>query len=140
MSPLAALLDATLSPLVVVIALALEWWALWFTVGRSALPTLLLTLAANGSTLALAAFALATGAADADRWLEEPAAGAVAWIGAWLILLGANFLVEALVLRTLMRRRHPKWNWNPFDLLAFLAVNGLTLGIAAAGLWLGTRG
>lgn len=141
MSPVAALLDQTLSPWVILVTLAAEWWATWFTLGRTALPTLLFTLAANGASLAVAALALASGALG--PWeapaAGEPSPGLLAWAGGWALVLGGVFVLEALVLRTLMRRDRPRWTWNPYDLLTYLAANAFTLAVAAGSLWWALR-
>ena len=140
MSPVAVLLDQTLALPVILATLACEWGAVWFTLGRSAIPTLALTLIANGTTLAMATLTVQSGALGSAEWKVEASLEAAAWIGAWLLILAVYFLVEALVLRTCMRRSRPTWHWNPYDLLTFLSANAITLSIAVVALWLKTQG
>lgn len=130
MSPLAALVQETSSPLVLLLAVGCEWWAIWFVLGRDFATTLRFTLLSNAASLAAGNVLRLAGALGP----AAAAAGAapVAWIAAWLALLAANSTCEAFVLRQLMRRQRRQWSWNRYDLAVFVAANALTLFLAAA--------
>lgn len=129
MSPLAAWVADESAPLVLAAALLVEWWAVWFTLGRNFTVTLQLTLAANAASLGLAWAARLSGA------LGEPGTDAAApwpaWVAAWLLLLMSNVAVESAVLRAAMRQRRPGWQWNRYDLAVCAAANALSLSLAA---------
>lgn len=135
MSPLAQLLLQTLSPWVVLPGLLIEWWAVWFTLGRNFTTTSLFVLIANGASLLAATVLVFSGVlGDAALGWRPPA-----WPPALVAALAALLLdvaVEGLVLRTLMRRLRGGWSWNRYDLLTFAAAN--VPGLAAA-CWLAER-
>ncbi len=134
MSPLAALVAHTLAPRVLVLALVVEWWVVWFICWRHFRATTLYTLLANGLVLGVPGLLLAAGS------LGEPAApaaaGFLAWLGAWLVLLLASLAGEALVLTRLMRRRRPGWAPSRYDLGLLGASRSLVLAAATLDLWL----
>ncbi len=130
MSPLAAVLAQTLSPWVVLPALLLEWWAIWFTLGRNFTVTSLMTLSANGLSLLAAAFLVFSGA------LGKPAAAVAPFrfsslAAAALAAIAIQLTIEAVVLRGLMRKIRPGWSWNGFDLLTFGCAHAASVLLAA---------
>jgi len=145
MSPLAALLSEAHRPVAILAALVVDSWALWFTLGRGGRPTLLLALAANGASFAATALVLVSGALGpgarpfglASGTL--PQASPLAWTLAWLCALGAFYGLEVLVLRQLMRRSRPSFQWDRYDLAVYFAANAFSLGITALDLWWESR-
>ncbi len=130
MSPLAAVLVQTLSPWVVFPCLLIEWWAVWFTLGRNFTTTTLMTLAANGVSLLVSAALVFSGVlGDPSSPVGRP--GPLRLALAVAVCLGLFLIVEAWVLRQLMRRLRAGWSWNGYDLATFGAANVAGLLVSA---------
>ncbi len=126
MSPLAAVLARTFSPWFLIPVLLIEWWAVWFTLGRNFTTTSLMALTANAASLLVSALLVASGALG-DPEAEVLPFGLPALVGAVLAAVAATLAVEALVLRGLMRRLRPGWSWDRYDLMIFGAAHGAPL-------------
>ena len=124
-SPLAAIFSGSLSSWVVVSVLLVEWWAIWFTLGRNFSTTTTLTAIANGASFGFAAAILHSGA------IGFGGGGFLGWLVALLLVWAWNTTLECFVLRFWMRRRRPQWRWNSFD---FAVVTGANLLAPLLGL------
>ena len=129
MSPLAALMQASLQPLLLGGVLFLHWWAIWFTLGRNFTTTLMLEIVSRAVGLGGAWALVASGALGRSdtqlhgNWLGFGVAFAAAWLWFWA--------VEAAVLARLMQGLRPRWRWRPYDLAVLGVAQGCYLTAAA---------
>jgi len=133
-STLESLLRAQWDPWVLPLALACEWWALWFALGRNFQKTAGLVLLANAVSLGAAWGLEASGGlgiGGETTWL--------AWAASAAAVLLANFGLETQVLGFAMRLGRPSWRWNPYDLCVVLAANVFALALAGGRLALAAR-
>ena len=144
MTPTAAILDALGHPVLLVVALFLKWWAIWFTLGHFFRRTTMLLVAAVACSWAVSQLLVLSGAvgmlpvggepgyAPHLSWLSWVVAVATVWAG-----LGT---LEALILRMGMRQsQRATWKWRRSDLWVYLGWHGLIVLIAtwmASGLFL----
>lgn len=129
MNAFVALIFSTHTWLALVLIVGIEWWAVWFTLGRNFSTTLVLTLIANACSLGGVSLLVWSGALG-------PAAGEVqahpfSWVMAFLGLWIWSWLLEMVSLRRMMRISRKKWEWDPYDLAVLAISNALSLGLAA---------
>ncbi|MDP6850609.1 MAG: hypothetical protein QGH51_09870 [Planctomycetota bacterium] len=102
-----------------VVVLFVEWWAIWFTLGRNFSTTTTLTAIANGASFGLAALFIHSGA------LGYGGGGFWGWLVALALVWIWNTGLECFALRVWMRRRRSQWRWNSFDLAVVAGANFL---------------
>ena len=118
------ILDAFQGPLALGMVVFLDWWAVWFALGRSFLPTTFMVLSADGILL-LVALGVST--------LVETGAGPGALD--WTLAIGGATLLKAGILRLWMLKLLPRWKWNRYDLA--LVAGSTALGFALSA-WSGS--
>ena len=115
MSTVAALMQASLHPILLAVVLILQWWAVWFTLGRNFSTTLMFVIASRAVGLGGAWVLVASGALGRSdtqlhgNWVGFTVAFAAAWLWFWA--------VETAVLARLMDRMRHRWRWRPYDLV-----------------------
>jgi len=124
-SPLAALFEACLNPLLVLAVIFFHWWVVWFTLGRNFSTTLGLVILTRLISVGGGYVLVASGAlGNAEAQLES------SWF-AWMVAIAAAWLwfwnLESAVLCWGMQRRRKSWRWNSYDLAVLGAANGVYL-------------
>ncbi len=137
MTPLAVVLQALGQPVLLLVALFLKWWAIWFTLGHFFRRTTALLFAAVGSSWACCQLALHSGAiglVPADGSGYAPNLSWLSWFFAALIAWGALGALETMVLRWGMRKSlRASWSWRRSDLWVYLGWHGF---IVLAATWM----
>lgn len=145
MTPLAAILQALGHPVLLLVALFLKWWAVWFTLGHFFRRTTALLLAAVGSSWALAQITVLSGSVglapmSGDAVAYAPHLSWLSWMVAVLVAWAGLGALESLVLRWGMRKsQRASWKWRRSDLWVYLGWHGLIV-IAAAWMAAGRFG
>lgn len=129
MSTVAALMQASLHPILLAVVLILQWWAVWFTLGRNFSTTLMFVIASRAVGLGGAWVLVASGALGRTdtqpqgNWVAFAVAFAAAWLWFWA--------VETAVLARLMDRMRHHWRWRPYDLVVLGVAHFFYLAGAA---------
>jgi len=112
-------------PIIVAIVLFVEWWIIWFTLGRDFSTTCKLLFAANGASFFTAWVMLKSGAIGNSSEQIELYYGLMSWLAACLFVWLFTAAIEALVLRFMMSRTRRRWRWDSYDLVLVAAINGI---------------
>jgi hypothetical protein len=144
MFSLAAVIWALGHPWILIMALVLKWWAIWFTLGHFFLRTTLLLLATVSCSWASSQILLISGALGPSGFyvdlpdstpLEEP--DLIAWLAALFFTWVALGALETFVLRWGMRKwSRSAWSWRLSDLSVYLSWHGVVVLLAG---WVGYR-
>ncbi|MDP6963424.1 MAG: hypothetical protein QGF46_04580 [Planctomycetota bacterium] len=119
---LSFVIDTHLRGLVVAVMLFLQWWTIWFVLGRNFSTTTLLLLVSRVLCLAVLALVLHSGVIGADIALISDFTIIELSFASLLIYL-VYFLSDILLLKAVMRRVRIGFTWKRHDLMSFAFAN-----------------
>jgi len=106
-----------------------EWWVIWFTLGRNFAATTRMLLGANLVSYGCAWCLIHSGALGPvvdGHAIESDPGGLAAWLFAVLFSWFHLAVLETMVLRLMMRRERRGWLWDNYDLTLVVVANGLS--------------